>query len=634
MEPVLDDFNENEATDTDQEPQTDTDRTDGEEETTTTPSQSRSSSIRPQPHLPFIENDVDVFDGYSFKGRHSVLIDDEDDDDVETDSLSGEGEGGSIQEDDDNLSILERLEEEAAQIGETRSVVIGEADGDGRDDDGVSIREEENGLMDDYGVEPKTPEARPAVTLPPVEEVVVPTPVVEEVVPPVEEVVVSPVEELVLPPVEEVVVVLPVVEVVVPPVTEDVMPLVPEVDETITVATKAEEEESQAEPKVEEEETVLAPKVLPTSQLSVEELGDTEPAKEANGDIVPAKEVNGALVSAKEVNGAHIPSSRCSVEELDDDIKLVKEVNGDVVPAKEVNGALIPAKEPNGALAYTEESKALPTTPPPKARQPQLNRLGRNRREKSGVFALDRYLSDAIDEATEAERDDEDDDWDFVEAADGEDRNGAKGPSLFARGVVDRYRLAVFRKASISTSRSGMRSASGMSNVSGTTVVSEMTESPSPSQRRGRTPGLSFRKGPRQFLRPKSPPSSFSSKTARSLSQSASSNILSASTSSSGGARLLSASHSVGSTFALSPSLKSKESAMSVGALSQSSDQSANGATSVVFVDAADTIRGSPQLTTKGAEHKEHKVKNKKLRRYKHNAEKVFSLFSSPRQAS
>ena len=63
---------------------------------------------------------------------------------------------------------------------------------------------------------------------------------------------------------------------------------------------------------------------------------------------------------------------------------------------------------------------------------------------------------------------------------------------------------------------------------------------------------------------------------------------------------------------------------------SHSSEQSANGATSVVFVDAADTIRGS-QLTTKSAEHK---VKNKKLKRYKHNAEKVFSLFSSPRQAS
>ena len=581
MEPVLDDFDENEnengATDTDQEPQTDTDRTDGEEETATTPSQSRSSSIRPQPHLPFIENDVDVFDGYSFKGRHSVLIDDDDDDDDDEEEEDSFGEeGGSIHgEEGDNLSILDRLEEEAAQIGETKSVI-----GDGRDD--VSVKE--TVLIDDYGFEPKTPEARPAATLPPVEEVVV-TPVEELVVTPVEEVVLTPVEEVVVTPVEEVVVspveevavsrveevvVSPAKEVVVSPVAEDVVPLVPEVDETVTEATKV--EESSVEPKV--EEAVPTPEVLPTSRPSVEELKDTEPAKEANGDIVPAKELNGALVD-------------------------------------------------------TEGSNGLPITPPPKPRQPPANRAGRNRREKSGVFALDRYLSDALDDATEAERDDEDDDWDFVEAADGEDRNGTKGTSLFARGVVDRYRLAVFRKATISTSRSGMRSVSGMSNASGTTAVSEMTESPSPSQRRGRTPGLNFRKNPRQFLRPKSPPSSFSAKTARSLSQSAtSSNILSAS--SSGGGRLLSASHSVGSTFAFSPSLKSKESATSVGGQSQSSDQSAHG-TSVVFVDAADTVRGSPQLTTKGAEHK---VKNKKLRRYKHNAEKVFSLFSSPRQAS
>ena len=600
MEPVLDDFNENEATDTDQEPQTDTDRTDGEEETATTPSQSRSSSIRPQAQLqlPFIEDDVDVFDGYSFKGRHSVLIDDEDEDDdddddvegEETDSLSGEGEyeGESIQgeEEEDNLSILERLEEEAAQIGETKSVDVGDVE-DGRDDD-VLVREEEegSGLVDDYGVEPKTPEARPALPL--VEEVEVPTPVVEEVVPPVKDVVVSHVEEAVVPHVEDVVV-RPVEGMGVLPVVEDI----PEVDETVTKP-----EESQAEPKVEQEETVVpAPEVLPTtSRHSVEVLDDTEPAKEVNGVSVPAKEINGTLV-----------------------------------PVKEVNGTVVPAKELNGALVDIDESNGQPKTPPPKARQLQVNRAVRNRKEKSGVFALDRYLSDAaIDEATEAERDEEDDDWDFVEAADGEDRNGTKGPSLFARGVVDRYRLAVFRKASISTSRSGMRNASGMSNASGTTAVSEMTESPSPSQRRGRTPGLSFRKNPRQFLRPKSPPSSFSAKTARSLSQSAaSSSILSApSTSSSGGARLLSASHSVGSTFALSPSLKSKESAMSVQ--SHSSEQSANGATSVVFVDAADTIRGS-QLTTKSAEHK---VKNKKLKRYKHNAEKVFSLFSSPRQAS
>ncbi|KAK7056000.1 hypothetical protein R3P38DRAFT_1374128 [Favolaschia claudopus] len=67
----------------------------------------------------------------------------------------------------------------------------------------------------------------------------------------------------------------------------------------------------------------------------------------------------------------------------------------------------------------------------------------RARRERSGIPALDRAL--------EEEEDDEytdDDDWDFTESTNGEDRNSAQGTSLFARGVVDRYRLAVFRKTS------------------------------------------------------------------------------------------------------------------------------------------------------------------------------------------
>ena len=73
MEPVIKDENDNDLTDTDQEGrQTDTDRTDGED-SVTTPSQSRSPSVHP------LEDDtVDVFDGYSFKGRHSVILDDED----------------------------------------------------------------------------------------------------------------------------------------------------------------------------------------------------------------------------------------------------------------------------------------------------------------------------------------------------------------------------------------------------------------------------------------------------------------------------------------------------------------------------------------------------------------------------
>jgi hypothetical protein len=40
----------------------------------------------------------------------------------------------------------------------------------------------------------------------------------------------------------------------------------------------------------------------------------------------------------------------------------------------------------------------------------------------------------------------EDDDWDLVEGGVMKDKNGARGTSLFARGVVDRYKLTVFKK--------------------------------------------------------------------------------------------------------------------------------------------------------------------------------------------
>ncbi|KAF8079140.1 hypothetical protein FPV67DRAFT_98655 [Lyophyllum atratum] len=289
----------------------------------------------------------------------------------------------------------------------------------------------------------------------------------------------------------------------------------------------------------------------------------------------------------------------------------------------------LPPPGPSEAVPPTipdKEHKAKPAPPAKASVTRGINLLsGRSRREKSGVPALDRYLSDAVDEAGITEReDDEDDDWDFVEAADGEDRNGAKGTTLFARGVVDRYRLAVFRKASTpSQSRSAPRSFSGMSKSSELTT-SEAADSPSPSQKRGRTP-LTFRKHPRQFLRPKSPgapPSSFSSKssgTAKSLA-STTSNTLSAASSSGG---LLTPSPS------FSHSLKSKESAISVGAQSLSSDQSGNGESGTV-----EALGGSETLRSRPLVEEPEKQKNKKLKKYKENAEKVFSLFSSPRQPS
>ncbi len=104
------------------------------------------------------------------------------------------------------------------------------------------------------------------------------------------------------------------------------------------------------------------------------------------------------------------------------------------------------------------------------------------------------------------EREENEDDWDFVEAGGMlvEERNGAKGTSLFARGVVDRYKLAVFRKST--PRRSTPRSFSIESDLNGSEAGSP---SPSDKQRRGRTPGLTFRKHPKQLLRQKSPPTSW-----------------------------------------------------------------------------------------------------------------------------
>ena len=108
-------------------------------------------------------------------------------------------------------------------------------------------------------------------------------------------------------------------------------------------------------------------------------------------------------------------------------------------------------------------------------------------------------------------------------------------------------------------------------------------------------------------------------------SASAANTLSGVSLSSAGG--MLTPSHSGGSTFGIPHSLKSKESAMSMGAMSQSSGHSGNGQ-SAVFVEASEALRGS------SANGIDAKYKNKKLKKYKNNAEKVFSLFSSPRQST
>ncbi|EMD32664.1 hypothetical protein CERSUDRAFT_118690 [Gelatoporia subvermispora B] len=279
-----------------------------------------------------------------------------------------------------------------------------------------------------------------------------------------------------------------------------------------------------------------------------------------------------------------------------------------------------PAPAPAPAAPVQEEPK--PQSRPIRAPVPRpvSGRPQRGRREKSGIPALDRDLPDAADEDEPATEREEDDEWDFVEANVVEERNGAKGTSLFARGVVDRYKLAVFRKST--PRRNGGRQFSGMSTESDL-AGSEPSASESPTasekHRRGRTPGLTFRKHPRQFLRQKTPPpSTRSSATPKSLTHSASATL--STTSSSG---MLSPSPSGNTTLTMSPSLKSKESAISVGSPSESSDNSVNG-------DArhpgGDTVKGHSVVSIE-----EEKQKNKVLKKYKEGAEKVLSIFQSPR---
>ena len=72
--------------------------------------------------------------------------------------------------------------------------------------------------------------------------------------------------------------------------------------------------------------------------------------------------------------------------------------------------------------------------------------------------------------------------------------------------------------------------------------------------------------------------------------------------------------------MAMSPSLKSKESALSMGAPSEATSDASAG-------DGADlTVRGA---AVGGDEEKQQK--NKVLKKYKEGAEKVLSIFQSPR---
>jgi len=230
----------------------------------------------------------------------------------------------------------------------------------------------------------------------------------------------------------------------------------------------------------------------------------------------------------------------------------------------------------------------------------QLQQRQRNRREKSGILEFDGDLPDTNDEDdVRTAHDEPEDDWDFIEA-DGEESYGVRGPSLFARGVVDRYKLAVFRKGT--TPSRGTGEAAGRSNE---------TSSPSPTTkvRRGRTGALPFRRSQKNFLRTKSPGKLLTKNDHRT----------SATTST------VSSPQSMRTTLG-QPSLKSRESAVSVGSPGSSSGGSTNGdARAASDADVVETVRIPHGHADESEKH--HK-NNKKLKR---GAGKMLSLFGSPR---
>ncbi|KZO91243.1 hypothetical protein CALVIDRAFT_363559 [Calocera viscosa TUFC12733] len=218
---------------------------------------------------------------------------------------------------------------------------------------------------------------------------------------------------------------------------------------------------------------------------------------EATATVSPAEPVEAAT---EELPPALAEAIEAPASKPETPVAVVKEVPASPVKLVRHVEIQVPAKETHAEVA--------PATPIKSAGSKHPRFVPRRPKEKSGVAALDR---DIIRDDDVFDR--EDDDWDMVETPHGEEANGTKGTSLFARGVVDRYRLAVFRRPN-----SGKSSRTPSSQIfGGSTDRLDGTDSPTPSDgkiKRGRTTGLSIRKSTGQFLRPKSPnPPSQSSST-------------------------------------------------------------------------------------------------------------------------
>ena len=422
-----------------------------------------------------------------------------------------------------------------------------------------------------------------------------------------------------------------------------------------------EEDEGLTVPKVEEpepEEDELDPgqktpdagqPATPTAASAVAEAFRKKEAEAVAKVVEEDKKTTGAVderpTTPTHVKPASIPPSS---PEKDLPPPPVAEPPAPVTPAKEKTQAAPPAPpalpdKEKAPMTATATAAVTVTVEKPKLDKPkpkiveQLKAKARPKRERSGVAALDRGLSDVIDEDEEDNTEREDDDWDFVEAPGAEDVNGVQGKSLFARGVVDRYRLAVFRKAPSSSHRSVPRAES--------TDYLESPTSPLASQRK-KTKGSGMSFGRKTFLRPKSPPATYSAGSSSlgsrrtALSHSHSATISASST----GLLTPSASTAIP---AMPMSLKSQASMTSVGSKPGSSDTSVNGDLSRLNLSQSAAELASPSKHGSSGENgrrpprmsvPEDDQRNRGLKKVKkyttEGAEKVMSLFSSPKSPS
>ncbi|KAI0095018.1 hypothetical protein BDY19DRAFT_879347 [Irpex rosettiformis] len=380
-----------------------------------------------------------------------------------------------------------------------------------------------------------------------------------------------------------------------------------------------EEEEEEGDESGEEEEEEEGSSVV-TAELDV-----ILHPKALREDVISSSDVSGDITTVDEVPEPEPTTPEATApfqyEEGETAVDSITPVEAKCPEPSATAEAITSTDLPTGQSAIPAEKPIPPTPSAPimiaqetiviKAPVPRGTGRTRARREKSGIPALDRAYAG---EESAAERDEEDDDWDFVETNVDEERNGSKPTSLFARGVVDRYKLAVFRKSTPRRSET-RRNVSSIS----TDLGNPSDSSPTPTEkRRGRNPGLTFRRNPKEFLRAKSPPRTPTSAQS-SMPPSASATLSAASTFST--SALLTPSPSAAPSLPVTPSLKSKESAISVGAPSEFSDQSANGElrTPLDLSRAASTV------------NIEEKQKSKGLKKYKEGAEKVLSIFQSPR---